>query len=542
MTFAPLHYSAFRAIWVASFISNFGTLIESIGASWLMTSIGSSASMVALVQVAATLPMVLFSLLAGAIADNFDRRALMLIAFSAMLGTSAALSAVTWLGIISPWLLLAFTFAIGCVGTFVGPAWQSSVSDMLPRSEIPAAVVLNSMAFNIARTTGPALGGLIVAVFGAAAAFAANALSYVSIIAVLARWRPPVVDRALSRETLGTAMGAGIRYVAMAPDIRNVLFRSSVFGVGVSAIPALLPLVGRAQSGGNAFSYGVMLGAFGVGALGGAISIGRLSRRFQAETIVCTSFALFALSALVIASSPFHLLLLVALAIGGTGWVLGWATFTVAVQLSAPRWVEARAIALFNMASFAGLAGGSWLWGAVADGSSIGSALFAAGMTLIMGIVIGIRLPMPKTDVQDKGPIRRWSTPGIALDIEPRSGPIAVSIEYRVREDKLPAFLSAMAELRYARLRNGARRWSLFRDLSDPDLWVESYQSPTWLEYLRHNQRRSETDGAISDRLLALHQGPDAPVVRRMIERQTRWPPAQARKIIQPASDPQRPF
>src|SRR5690606_30293836 len=247
---SPLRHPIFRAVWLASMASNFGGLIQSVGASWLMTSIAESADMVALVQASVTLPVMLLSLLAGAMADNRDRRLVMIAAQLFMLAVSVALAVVAWMGLITPWLLLLLTFLLGCGGAFNAPAWQASVGDMVPRADLPNAVALNGMGFNIARSVGPAIGGAIVAAAGAAAAFAVNAVSYIALIAVLLRWRPPPNPQLLPRESLGMAIGAGIRYVAMSPAIRVVLVRAAVFGGGASAALALMPLVAKILIGG----------------------------------------------------------------------------------------------------------------------------------------------------------------------------------------------------------------------------------------------------------------------------------------------------
>src|SRR5215203_6045276 len=182
---SPFRHPIFLAVWVASLASNFGGLIQSVGAAWLMTSIGASADLVALVQASITLPIMLFSLAAGAIADNFDRRNLMLASQIFLLVVSIALTLCAYFGLVTPWLLLAFTFLIGCGTAFNGPAWQSLVGEMVPRSELPAAIALNSMGFNIARSVGPAIGGFVVAAAGAFGAFAINAVSYLGLIVVL---------------------------------------------------------------------------------------------------------------------------------------------------------------------------------------------------------------------------------------------------------------------------------------------------------------------------------------------------------------------
>lgn len=273
---APFRHDIFRTIWIASLASNFGGLIQAVGAAWLMTSISQSVNMVALVQASTSLPIMLFSLVSGALADNFDRRRIMLVAQSFMLAVSALLTVCAYYGIVTPWLLLIFTFLLGCGTALNNPSWQASVGDMVPRDDLPAAVALNSMGFNLTRSVGPAIGGAIVAAAGAAAAFAANTLSYFAILFALARWKPVAPENRLPRETLGRAVSAGLRYVAMSPNIGKVLVRGFAFGLSASAILALLPLVARDLVGGGPLTYGVMLGAFGVGAIGGALLSARL--------------------------------------------------------------------------------------------------------------------------------------------------------------------------------------------------------------------------------------------------------------------------
>ncbi len=238
---SPLRYPVFRGVWAASTLSNLGVLIQSVGASWLMIALAPSADMVALVLASVYLPITLLALVAGAVADNLDRRKVMLAAQGFMLIVSATLAACAWSGLITPWLLLFFTFLMGCGSAFNGPAWQASVGDMVPRAELPGAVALNSMGFNLARSVGPAIGGAIVAAAGAAAAFAVSAVSNIALIAVLLRWRPPVNPQTLPRETLGIAVAAGLRFVAGSPAIRTVLVRSAVFCIAAGALMALMP-------------------------------------------------------------------------------------------------------------------------------------------------------------------------------------------------------------------------------------------------------------------------------------------------------------
>ncbi|MEZ5565354.1 MAG: MFS transporter [Gammaproteobacteria bacterium] len=522
---SPLRYPVFRAVWAASIVSNLGGLIQSVGASWLMLSIANSAAMVALVQSSVALPVVLLSLAAGAIADNHDRRVVMLSAQIFMLTVSVALTVCAWAGLITPWLLLSFTFLIGCGTALSAPAWQASVGDMVPRTELAGAITLNSLGFNIARSVGPAIGGMIVAAAGAAAAFAVNAASYAALITVLSRWRPARDAQVLPRESLGVAMAAGVRYVTMSPAIRTVLLRSVIFGSGASGLIALMPVVAKDLLGGGPLVYGVMLGAFGAGAVLGAIAAARLRHDYATEIIVRWACIAFAVAAVVAGLSTWLPLTMAGLLLAGAGWVLALATLNVTVQLSAPRWVVGRALALYQMAAFGGLAGGSWLWGEVAHDGNITLSLFGGAAVLLACAAFGLWRPLaPSADV-DLDPLRHWEEPDTAVPVAPRTGPVVITVEYVIRQDDQLRFLAAMAERRRIRRRDGGLNWRLLRDLSDPEVWVERYETPTWLDYLRLSSRLTRDDATVPESLRALHQGDGPPRIRRMIERSTAAPP-----------------
>jgi MFS family permease len=541
---SPFSHAIFRNVWIANLGSQFGGLIQAVGASWMMLSIAAAPEMVTLVQASTTLPIVMFALVAGALADGFDRRSIMIAAQAFMLVVSMALAVCAWFGLITPWLLLLFTFLIGCGAAFNGPAWQASVAEMVPREDLPSAVALNSMGFNIARSVGPAVGGFIVAVAGAAAAFAVNTVTYFGIIIVLARWRRPPEQRLLPRERLDMAILAGVRYVAMSPNIKFTLLRSLVFGAGASAVVALLPLVAKDLVGGGSVTYGLLLGGFGAGAVGGALIAHRLRLSLSNEAIVRLAMLGFALAVLVTALSSWLALTFAAQFLSGAGWVLALATFNVTVQTSAPRWVVGRALSLYQMATFAGMAGGSWLWGVITGEVGLSSSLLTSVPVLLGCLALGFRFVLPQTEDLKLNPLKRWQEPEIVLPIEQRSGPIVVTIEYRIQEEDALDFLTAMSDRKRIRRRDGARNWSLLRDLAEPDLWIERYESPTWLDYVRQNQRITEDDAAVWDRIRNLHRGPDKPRVRRMIERQTSSPPTtpapRVKDLSEPLTDPSR--
>lgn len=521
---APFKNSIFRSVWIASLASNFGGLIQSVAAAWMMTAISNSVDMVALVQASTALPVMLFSLASGAIADSFNRRKVMLIAQFFMLAVSVALTLAAWYGALTPWLLLSFTFLIGCGTALNNPSWQASVGDMVPRADLPAAVALNSMGFNLTRSVGPAIGGVIVATAGAAVAFAVNAASYIALIFVLLRWKPVVDHNPLPRERIGHAMTAGLRYVAMSPNIEKVLLRSFVFGLTAISVLALLPLVARDIVQGGPLLYGVLFGAFGIGAVGGALISARLRQVLSSERIVRLGFVGFAACAGIAALSTMPWLTCVALLIGGASWVVSLSLFNVTVQMSTPRWVVGRALSLYQTAVFGGMALGSWIWGLLAESYGASEALLISAVLMIAGAALGLKwFTLPEQTALNLDPANRFKEPHLALDLKPRSGPIAIMIEYIIREEDVPEFLDMMAERRRIRRRDGARQWTLSRDLENPELWMETYHTPTWVEYIRHNQRMTQADAFISERIRKLHSGAEPPRVHRMIERPTDW-------------------
>lgn len=518
---AALKSGTFRGFWTANMLSNLGTLIQTVGAGWLMTSLTASRDMVALVQSSATLPILLFSLLAGALADSMDRRRVMLGAQIAMFATASCLALLAWAGLVTPWLLLLFTFLLGSGMALHIASWQASLGDILPRETLHSAILLNSIGFNLMRSVGPAIGGAIVALAGAPFAFAANAASYLLLILALLRWPGKRPDRALPRETIGRAISAGLGYVAMSPHIGVVLLRAFTFGLSASAVLALLPLVAREVLGGTPLTYGLLLGCFGVGAIGGALGSSRLGRHFRNEGIVRLAFLGFACCCLALASGLGLAVSGLGLLLAGASWVSALSLFNVSIQLSTPRWVVGRALSSYQAANFGGMAIGGWIWGSVAEAWDTQGALAWAAAALCTAALVGLRLPVPQPSTANLDPLNRFSEPEVELDLRQRSGPLVVMVDYRIAQADVPEFLSLMAGRRRVRIRDGARRWALLRDLEQPELWTESYHVPTWVDYLRHNQRRTQADADLSDRLRALHRGPDAPQVHRMIERQT---------------------
>ncbi|AQR62058.1 hypothetical protein BZG35_10695 [Brevundimonas sp. LM2] len=515
---SPLGYRQFRELWSANVASNFGGQVQVVGASWLMASLTHSPQIIALVQTAIALPTVLFILFGGALADNYDRRLIMLVSQFAMLTTAGLLAVLTMFDLIAPWSLLTLVFIISSFSSVNNPCWQASVRDILPREMISRAVALNSMSINLARTTGPALGGAIVTVAGVASAFVINAISFLFFIVALLRWSPSRTVRTTPRERIIPAMIAGIRYAALAPHIRNAVVRGGLSGLTASAVFALLPVVARQKMNGSALTYGLLLAAFGSGAIVSAWVGGRLRSWVAPDQIVFFAVACLAAGLFVLGWAPVALLAGIGAALCGGGWVLVHSTYNTTVQLSAPAWVTARSLATYQTATFAGMAVGSALFGWIAQHNGVSAALFVAGAGQAVTAIVGLFLPLPRFEDLRVDPLDRWRTPTLTKNIGPDEGPVMVELEYAVAEDNVPGFIGAMAERRRIRVRDGAKDWGLWQDLGDSSRWIESYRVPTWADYVRHNSRRTVADRENSDALLRLGCGPEGPVVRRFLK------------------------
>ena len=524
--FAPLRHAVFQRIWTASLLSNLGLLIMGVGAAWAMTQMTSSANMVALVQTALMLPVALVSTPAGAIADMFDRRIVGLVALSIALAGSITLSVLAWLGVMTPVLLLVSCFVIGSGMALFGPAWQASVSEQVPPEALASAVALNGISYNIARSFGPAIGGVIVATAGGVAAFATNAILYLPLLIVLFLWRRVKEPSRLPPERMARAVISGVRYIANSPPIRIVLGRTLVTGLAGGSVPALMPLVARDLLSGGAQTYGIMLGAFGMGAVIGALNISTLRARLGGEASIRLCAMVMGGCIAVVAVSRWPALTGCALLLAGAAWTASVTLFNVGVQLSAPRWVAGRALAAFQAAISGGIALGSWGWGNVSNAVGVEGALLISGTALLISPILGLWMRMPPVGGRNEQAIDVLADPEMRLPLTARSGPIVIEIEYRVDPARARLFYAVMQHIQLSRQRNGAYGWSIARDIADPELWTERYHCPTWHDYLRQRNRSTQTERALHARAIDFHMGPESIRIRRMLERpigSVRW-------------------
>jgi len=488
-SWAPLHLRVFRALWLAQFVSNVGSWMQTVGAQWLITQQTQSAGLVALVQTAASLPVLLLGIPAGALADIVDRRKLLICAQVLMLTAAGLLAALTAMGRMNSYGVLVLTFVLGCGTALMNPAWQAIQPELVPRDQIPAAATLGGVNMNLARAIGPALGGLVVALAGTAAVFAVNAASFLVTLAALATWHRRAVPDPMGAERMLPALMAGYRYVRHAPRIRRVLGRALLFVPCAAALWALLPVTANQQLRMGSGGYGLLLGAVGVGAVLGAVLLPRVRRRWSNNTSLAGGGALFATTLVLLALVKIPWIVGLFLVFSGIAWVGVLSILNAQMQVTAPGWVRARALAVYLTIFQGGMAVGAAVWGAIADGIGLKGALLVAAAALAIGSVAGLFLSVPDTAL-DRSPSMHWPMPTMVLDPSVSSGPVLVTIEYRVPAHRANAFTEAMGAVGRSRLRTGALRWDLFRDGSQPDIYLEVFAVPSWEEHLRQHSGR----------------------------------------------------
>lgn len=531
--FAPLQIRLFRDRWIASTISSVGTWMQDTAGTWLMTVLTASPLLIALMQTAASLPVLLLGLLAGATADIFDRRKLLIFWQAWMLGSVAILAVLTFLGHISPWSLLAFTFLLNIGSAMNNPAWQAIVPELVPRSLIPDTVSLNAASNNLARAVGPALGGLMVAGFasvhtGAGWVFFLNALSFAGVIWVLYKWkRMPLFKSALPSERIAGSIFTGLRYVRYAPDLQSSLARAFTFTFFVSAIWALLAVVAKRDLSQGALGYGILNGSLGLGAVVAATQLPRIRRRFSADQIIAISTFYDVATLFILAYIRYPVVIIPTLILSGFVWTSTMSTLNTSVQLSVPAWVQARALGTYLMTFQGGMAFGSILWGFVAEHTSTPTALAASACGLAISYPFIRRFHILQGPVPDHTPHlpsrpAPQPTPFPMIDSDDdddplHAGPVQISIDYRIPISRYAEFTHAIHQLRGVRLRDGAIRWGIYRDAIDPEHLTETFLMESWLDYLRSRERITAADEAIRARVRALHQDDEGPRISYQI-------------------------
>jgi MFS family permease len=503
---APLRLTVFRWLWLASLVSNLGSWMQTVGAQWLLVHAAHAAILVALVQTADMLPDVMFGIVGGVLADNLDRRRLLIVVQAGLAIATSALAALTIDGRMSPALLLMFTFVIGSGSVVVTPAYQSLVPELVPRNQIPAAAQLSSININLARAIGPAIAGILISSIGVGAVFGLDAATFLFYGIVVAFWRPSADAAPHIPERFVSALRAGGRYVRYSAVVRRILLRAALFLVPASALWALLPLVASRRLGLGSDGYGLLLGALGVGAIAGASVLTKVRVRLSTNAFIGLIGGVFAAALVIGILVRSTIVVVILLFPAGMAWVGMLATVNASLQLFLPRWVRARGLGLYQMVLFGAQGLGAVVWGAVADSFGLRVTFLSAAGVMVLGTA-SIRIwPLVDTSNMNRETVIR-PDPNMVVEPEPDSGPVVIRTIYSIPKEREPEFVHAMVQVRKLRLRTGATQWGLFRDGERLGRFEEIYVVPSWDEHLRqHRERMTGADFAYEDAAKALSE------------------------------------
>jgi MFS family permease len=518
---SPFQHAAFSVLWTATVVANIGTWMYNAAAGWLITMLTPDPLVVSLIQVATSVPMFLFALPAGALADILDKRRLLLTAVIGLLCVSTAIAALVSLNLVTPPVLLLFTFLLGTAAALTAPAWQAIVPSLVPRPNLGPAVAANSVGINVSRAIGPALGGLLIAAFGIAVPFWLNALSCIGIITALMWWRssqPPA--HRLPAERFAGALRAGFRHAWHNPHLQATLIRAVAFFLFASAYWALLPLIARTRIAGGPGLYGFMLGAIGAGAIGGAFILPWLRSRLGPDRVVAAGTIGTAIALVMFGLAREAVAGLTASVLAGISWIWVLASFNVSAQVALPDWVRGRGLAVFVTVFFGAISVGSALWGHVAGVIGLAAAQFTAAAAMLIAIPLTWRWKLQTGAGVDLAPSMHWPAPVLDRDIDQDRGPVLVTVEYHVKPESRGAFLGALEELAQERRRDGAYAWGVFEDSAREGRFLETFLIESWLEHLRQHERVTNADRAVQA-LVDSHHLEGSPAVTHLIAART---------------------
>ena len=514
---APLRHPVFRLMLGAWLLASLCMWMTEVAAAWLMTSLTSNPTMVALVHTAAALPIFLFGLPSGALADIVNRRRLLMFSqvWAALVAITLAL--LVTFGAVTPALLLVLVFANGMVLAMRWPAFSAIVPGLVPREQLPPAMALNGVANNGSRIVGPLLAGAILASAGTSYVFALTAVLSVLGIVLIARWKHEPPRQTLPSERMFGAIRVGIQHVWQSPPIQHGLVRCAAFFLHWVALVALLPLVARGLSGGGAGTYTVLLAAMGGGAVSGAFVMPLVARRYGPEHRVIGGTVTYGIAMAVMAVAPNVYVAVPAMLLAGLGFMMTANTMIVAAQSVLPDWVRARGLSMYQMVMMGATAFGAALWGQVAALTSVSTSLLLATCAGLVLLVATRKYKLATGILADLTPAQIWTMPDLAGAVEPHAGPVLVTADYRVDPERIAEFIDTMRESRRTWLAHGLLSWSLFEDLSERGHFIEHMVDESWASYLRRNERVSASYVPLRDRKHSFHRGPGGPQVTRYI-------------------------
>jgi len=518
---APLALPTFRMLWLVWFAATICQWMNDVAAAWLMTSLTASPTIIALVQTASSLPVFLLGLPSGALADIVDRRRYFIVTQFWVATTASLLSIATLTGVLNATLLLVLVFVNGIGLAMRWPVYAAILPDLVPRAMLPSALGLNAVAVNGSRVLGPLVAGAIIAWAGTEYVFALNFVISVIAGAMLMRWKRETKPSVLPGERFLGAMRLGWQFVRESPRMRDALVRTSGFFVHAAALFALLPLVGKRLGSGDAHVYTLLLASMGAGAIVAASQLPRLRERFDRDQVAVIGSLLTAVGTAGVAIAPSAWVAAPSMLVAGVAWIMSANSTTVAAQLALPDWVRARGMSIYQMAIMGGSALGAFIWGKLAELTSVSVSLGITAASLV--VVTLLTRHRTLEGAEDMTPTHPFQEPTPARGVDPREGPVMVMIEYFIDPERATEFDEVMAETRSSRLRAGAVSWGLFEDLERPGRWVEYFACDSWADYLRRFDRFTAADERLHGRRHALHIAESPPRISRFL---ARHPPA----------------
>ncbi|MCW2238586.1 MFS transporter [Azospirillum canadense] len=514
--FAPLRNRLFAVLWAATVLGNIGTFMRDVASAWLVLDLSGSPATVALIQAAGSLPIFLLAIPAGVLSDILDRRRMLIVIQIGLGCVSLALLLQAAAGTASVMSIVGLTFLGGIGAALMAPVWQSIVPELVPRSELKGAVALNSLGINISRAIGPAAGGAILTAFGAAVTYGVDLLTYVAVIIALFWWKRQPDARDELSEQFGGALRAGLRYARASRELHRVFLRAGLFFACASALWALLPIVASKILGGGPGFYGLLLGAVGAGAIGGAVLLPRVRDRVGQDGLMLGASVITALVMVFLALAPPRWAAIPILLVAGAAWIAVLTTLNATTQSILPNWVRGRGLALYLTVFNGALTAGSLAWGALAEAIGVPATLWAgaAGLLLVAAVVHRVRLPAGEADLM---PSNHWPEPLTAEPIRGDRGPVMITIEYRIATEDQDRFLAALHRVAEERRRDGAYAWGVSQDSGDPERVLEWFFVESWAEHQRQHRRVSRADADLQEEARAFHRGTEPPAVAHFL-------------------------
>lgn len=512
---APFHSRLFLALWIATLISNTGTWINSVGASWLLTELKVSPFMISLVQTATTLPFFILALPSGAVADIVDRRKLVLVVNLIMMITAALFAYLVWANDASAVHVLGLTFLLGSGAAMMAPAWQALIPSTVSKGDLPQAVSLGSININLSRAVGPAIAGVLVSVYGLASPFIANAISFIAVILVMLCWKrqTSAAFSQLPPEKIWRAVRAGIRYAHYSKPLKTTMLHAFGFMFFANAFWGLIPVISKNQLHGDAAFFGYLMGGIGLGGVLAGVYLPALKRRFKPNILVATGTAITALITVFFAVNTSQWQAIGSGVLFGGGWVLVLSTLNISAQQALPDWVRARGLAIYLMIFFGGMSVGSAYWGWIATRYSVAIALYGAAVGALIFALFTSRAHLQQGDTLDLAPSLHWPIPIEAEPIAFHRGPVLITIQYQIKSEDKKAFLQAIHRMKIVRLRHGVYQWGVFEDAEHSGQFLETFMEDSWAEHLRHHERLPRQDKLIQDQIMSYHAGGAPPKV-----------------------------